>query len=138
MKILEKALQFAEEKHKGQVDDEGKASMAHPQQTFLILKNVTDDESLLAAAFLHDTLEDTETTYEELLINFGKDIADLVNEVTHEGSKDDHGYYFPRLHTQRGIMLKFADRLSNLSRMGSWDEKRKEQYLKRSKFWKSE
>lgn len=136
--VLEKAYAFAERKHEGQLDDEGKASFLHPYQTFCILKKVTMDNNLLAAALLHDTLEDTETSYDELVKEFGQDIADLVAEVTHDGQKDDHGYYFPRLKTQRGIMLKFADRLSNLSRMESWDEKRKDQYLKRSKFWKSE
>lgn len=136
--IIEKALRFAEQKHNEQIDDEGKAAIGHPLQTFLILKKVTDDKNLLAAALLHDTIEDTETTYEELVKEFGKEIADLVNEVSHEGSKNEHGYFFPRLHTRKGIMLKFADRLSNLSRMNSWNEKRKEQYLEKSKFWKSE
>ena len=59
-------------------------------------------------------------------------------EVTHEGRKDEIGYYFPRLKTQRGIVLKFADRISNLSRMESWDDNRKNHYLRKSKFWKSE
>ena len=49
-----------------------------------------------------------------------------------------NGYWSPRLKTKRGIILKFADRLSNLSRIESWDKKRQEHYLKKSKFWKSE
>ena len=65
-----------------------------------------------------------------------KTIADLVMEVTHEGSKDKYGYYFPRLKTTRGIILKFADRLSNLTRMGAWDDDRIDQYIRRSKFWR--
>jgi len=135
MNLLDKALGFAMQKHKGQRDDEGLDAILHPEQTAAILQKVTGDEHIIAAAYLHDTLEDTDTTYKELVHEFGTDIADLVNEVTHEGKKDEHGYFFPRLHTQRGIMLKFADRLSNLSRMGAWDEKRKEQYLHKSKFW---
>ena len=136
--LIEKAGGFIREKFGDKLDDEGKPAWFHSVNVFEILENVPADLNLLTAALLHDTIEDTDTTYEELVKEFNQDIADLVMEVTHEGNKDDHGYYFPRLHTQRGIILKFADRLSNISRMGSWDDKRKEQYLKRSKFWKSE
>ncbi len=136
--MIEKALQFGELKHNGQVDDSGKCYFfAHCVQVYNILKLVTSDENLLVASLLHDTLEDTETTYEELEREFGKDVANLVNEVTHEGKKDSKGYYFPRLKTQRGILLKFADRLSNLSRMDCWPEDRRKQYLAKSRFWKS-
>jgi len=136
---LLKAIAFAQEKHRGQLDDSGKDYFEeHCLQVYNILNTVTEDQNLLCAALLHDTYEDTDTTYEEVLQIFGRDIADLVNEVTQEGQKDSKGYYFPRLKTERGILLKFADRLSNLSRMEAWDDKRREYYLKKSKFWKSE
>ena len=99
---------------------------------------MTTDENIICAELLHDTIEDTDTTYEELVEEFNKTVADLVMEVTHEGSKDDFGYYFPRLKSKDAILIKFADRLSNLSRMEEWDDTRQKQYLKRSKFWKSE
>jgi len=136
--IITKAMVFAINKHKGQLDDEGKEYSLHLQQVVEILEKVTNDEDILSAGWLHDTLEDTNTTYEELVNEFGHEIAGLVMEVTHEGKKDSHGFYFPRLKSKSAIMIKFADRLSNLSRMSTWDEKRKEQYLKRSKFWRSE
>ncbi len=137
--IRNEAWFFAEKKHKGQFDDEGKDYfLAHVTQVADIVELITNDEDVICAALLHDTIEDTDTTYEELVEHFGKRVADLVMEVTHEGKKDEKGYYFPRLHSKEGIMIKFADRLSNLSRMGAWPEDRKKQYLKRSKFWKSE
>lgn len=136
--IITKAREFAVKKHEGVLDDDGKPFIVHPQQVYEMLDVIVEDDNLLAAAWLHDTLEDTDTTYEELVKEFNKDVADLVNEVTHEGSKDEKGYYFPRLKTQRGIMLKFADRLSNISRMESWTYERKEHYLMRSKFWRTE
>lgn len=136
--IVERARVFAMEKHKGQLDDDGWPYIFHPDRVACIIREITEDQDLIAAAYLHDTIEDTSTTYDELVRSFGSIIADLVMEVTHEGKKDEYGYWFPRLKTKKGIMLKFADRLSNLSRMGSWDEKRKEHYLKKSKFWKSE
>ncbi len=136
--LIDKALLYAYEAHRGQLDDTGKPYMVHPVQVSNILMCVTEDVNLISAAALHDTIEDTTTTYEDLVRVFNKDIADLVNEVTHEGSKDATGYYFPRLKTQRGIMLKLADRLSNVSRMEAWDEERKQHYLNKTKFWKSE
>lgn len=139
MEIIAKAILFAQKKHGNTLDDDGRVFFwAHPNQVARILSQVTDDENLIAAGYLHDTIEDTDTTYEELVKEFNQDVADLVMEVTQEGQKDSKGYYFPRLKTQRGIMLKFADRLSNLSRLKSWSEQRKEHYLKRSKFWRSE
>lgn len=132
------AYQFAEEKHAGQLDDSGKNYFqAHLNPVSMILARICpDDANLIAAGLLHDTIEDTSTTYEDLAKNFSIDVADLVMEVTKVDT--DHGSVFPRLKTKRGIMLKFADRLSNLSRMESWPDDRQEHYLKRSKFWKSE
>lgn len=139
MDIINKAEKFAREKHKGQKDDTGEDYFeAHLRVVLGILMNVTNNKAILSAGLLHDTLEDTKTTYEELKQEFGQKIADLVHEVTHEGQSDKHGFYFPRLKTKEGIMIKMADRLSNISRMENWDEKKKEQYLRKSKFWRSE
>jgi (p)ppGpp synthase/HD superfamily hydrolase len=130
---------FAMIKHSGQMDDEGFDYFdSHLKQVYAIVLQVTDDEEVLAACYLHDTLEDTKTTYEELLSNFGKRVADLVMEVTHEGEKDSKGYFFPRLKSKEAILIKFADRMSNISRMRSWSKDRQDHYLKKIKFWKSE
>lgn len=137
--IEKQAYEFAKNKHKGQLDDMGMDYFkGHILVVVQILKIVTSDVALIAAAYLHDTIEDTETTYEELREIFGQEIADLVVEVTHEGKKDDKGYYFPNLHSKKAIILKFADRLSNLTRMSPWNTKRQEAYLKKSVFWKKE
>ena len=137
--ILRQALQFATIKHKGQLY--GKQEfIIHPIATVGILEAVVpQDTSLLAAAYLHDTIEDTDTTYEDLREIFGQDVADLVKEVTKVKPEDNtKSAYFPNLHTQRGIMLKFADRLSNLSNMQDWNEQKKQWYLNKSKFWRRE
>ena len=110
----------------------------HIWQVVAIIKQVTKDKEIIAAAYLHDTLEDTKTTYEELKENFGQRVADIVFEMTHEGKKDEKGYWFPRLKSKDAILVKFADRLSNLSRMDVWDEERQQHYLRKSKFWRSE
>ena len=136
---ISKLLGFAWKKHKGQLDDEGLPYYwAHLWPVYKILNIIApNDVGLQCAGLLHDTLEDTDTTYEELVENFGEDIANLVHEVTREGEKDDYGYYYPRLHSPRAIILKFADRLSNISRMSAWPPERRAQYLRRSKFWRS-
>lgn len=136
--LIYRAMIFAVQAHEGQERDGGGAYIAHPAQVATILTQVTDDPEIIAAGWLHDTIEDTSTSYEVLEARFGKRVADLVNEVTHEGTKDSTGYYFPRLETRDGVLIKFADRLSNLSDMSSWDDQQIAHYLKKSKFWKSE
>jgi len=129
------ALRFAMIKHHGQKRDGGEQYVMHPMEVAKLLEiTAPNDDNLIAAAYLHDTIEDTDVTYEDLTRKFNKDIADLVMEVTAEGSEGTK--HFPRLETRRGIMLKFADRLSNISDMGTWDQKRQQQYLDKSKFWK--
>lgn len=134
-----KAREYAREKHAGQLRDDGKEYFsAHIEVVAELMKLVTDDEEVIAAAYLHDTIEDCGVTHDDLVNEFNERVADLVMEVTHEGSKQLSGYYFPRLHSREAIMIKFADRLSNLASMDVWDEKRKADYLKKSKFWKLE
>lgn len=136
---IQKAIEFAREKHKGQLDDSGKDYFeAHCCQVAEIIKLVSpDDIELIEAAYLHDTLEDTDATCSELVELFGQRVAGLVSEVTHEGKKDNIGLYFPRLKSKDGILLKFADRLSNLSRMDCWSLSRQQHYLLKSKFWRN-
>lgn len=137
-KLMKKAELFAIRKHEGQLDDEGKDYfLAHIVPVVNMLEQITHDKKILAAGYLHDTLEDTNTTIKELKDEFGDTIANLVLELTHEGNKQD-GYYFPRLKSKKAILIKFCDRASNLSRMGGWSESRQQHYLKKSKFWKSE
>lgn len=135
-RLINKAFDFAYDAHAGQVDDSGKPYINHPVMVAKILMLVTTDINIIAAALLHDTIEDTPITYQDIEKEFGIDIAMLVNEVTHEMHPVTKEFYFPRLETQRGIMLKFADRLHNVSRMENWNQKRKNAYLRKSKFWK--
>ena len=136
--LEEKALEFASIKHEGQLDDQDRPYFfAHIIQVYGLLKDVTDDEEILCAGILHDTLEDTDTTYEELIREFTKEIADLVMELTFEGDSEI-GRYFPKLHSHKAIVVKFADRLSNLVRMVDWPGDWQEGYLKNSVFWPTE
>lgn len=134
-RLVDKALEFASEKHKGQLDDQGRPYFfAHIVQVHSILKDVTENEEILCAGILHDVIEDTDTSYDDLIREFNKPIADLVRELTQQGDWET-GYYFPNLKTKKAVMVKFADRLSNLSRMDDWPGDRQQEYLGMSRFW---
>lgn len=136
---VKEATLFAKERHEGQKDNNDEVYFnIHLLRVRNAVMEFTDDEDVICASVLHDIIEDTDTTYEELMQKFNKRIADLVMEVTHEGESDEHGYFFPRLKTAEAIMIKLCDRASNISRMENWNEKRKKHYLKRTKFWKHE
>ena len=135
-RLEDKALAFAAEKHKDQLDDQGRPYFfAHIVQVHGLLKEVTDEEEVLCAGLLHDVIEDTDTSYDEVLHEFNKEIADLVQELTHVGDREKTGYYFPNLHSRKAFLVKFADRLSNLSRMVDWPGDWQLDYMKNSVFW---
>src|SRR5437773_11869129 len=102
--IVDKAFDYAREKMKDLRDDEGFDAIGHPLQvSFLVQTVLPEDHNLICAAILHDLIEDTDVTYEDLKKEFNKDIADLVNEVTKEKPEDkSKPAYFPRLKTKRG------------------------------------
>jgi len=135
---LIKAKTYAAVKHSGQKDDDGNDYyMYHLLPVCEAISKLTNNEEVQMAAVLHDVIEDTDCTYDELKKEFGEKVANLVMEVTHEGQKDSYGYYFPRLKSAEGIMIKMIDRASNLTRMGSWHPDRQKQYLRKSKFWRT-
>jgi (p)ppGpp synthase/HD superfamily hydrolase len=97
------------------------------------------DPNLTAAAVLHDTLEDTDTTFAELEEAFNRDVADLVAEVTDDKSlpkqtrKDLQVANTPKK-SVRARLIKIADKTSNLRSLansppGNWPEERKADYL---------
>jgi (p)ppGpp synthase/HD superfamily hydrolase len=135
--VVHKAINFASRKHFSQEDDEGKDYfLAHIQPVAQAVSMFTNDDDVVATAYLHDILEDTDTTPEELRKEFGERITNLVIELTHKGSPDEKGYYFPSLKSKEAIMIKLIDRASNISRMNAWSEGRKYHYLEHSKFWR--
>ena len=133
--LVDKALEYASVRHRGQRDDQGRPYFfAHLIQVYNILNVVTSDEAMLCAGILHDVVEDVGGTSEELEREFSKEVADLVLECTHVGSKES-GRYFPCLHSKKAVIVKFADRLSNISRMDDWPGDWQLDYLNESRFW---
>ena len=79
---LKRAYEFAAAAHKGQKRSSGEDYFIHPCAVVEILADYGFDSSSLIAAFLHDVLEDTEVTPEQLSAEFGNEILELVEGVT--------------------------------------------------------
>ncbi len=80
--LLEKALSYSIEAHKLQFRKSGEPYVIHPILVASIVASITDDESMAIAALLHDVVEDTPTSIEDILQLFGKDVAHLVEGLT--------------------------------------------------------
>lgn len=76
------AYLFAAKKHKGQKRKSGQNYVSHPVKVASYLARNSYDKDSIIAALLHDTMEDTKTTYDEIETKFGKDVADIVEGVT--------------------------------------------------------
>lgn len=89
MDIFEEALLFATEKHSGQIRRMADTPyILHPVEVAAIVSTMTEDREVLAAAVLHDTVEDTDTTLEEIREKFGKRVSLLVMTETEDKRED--------------------------------------------------
>jgi GTP diphosphokinase / guanosine-3',5'-bis(diphosphate) 3'-diphosphatase len=137
------AISFAAHKHRAQRRKDAEASpyINHPLALAHVLATegrVTDLKTLVAAA-LHDTIEDTETTCEELVERFGKAVADVVMEVTDDKTlpKSDRKRlqieHAPHI-SKRAALVKLADKTCNLRDVANnppadWRLERKQEYF---------
>ena len=88
MTLFEEAAVFAVQAHSGmRRKKEEIPYILHPLEVATIVSSMTSDERVLAAAVLHDTVEDTSTTIEEITQKFGKRVADLVSSETENKRK---------------------------------------------------
>lgn len=82
--IFERAVAFALKAHAGQLRKDGSVYILHPLEDATIVGTMTNDLELLAAAVLHDTVEDTPVTAQDILENFGERVAELVAHETED------------------------------------------------------
>ena len=119
---IERAYLIAEEAHQGQLRKSGEPYITHPVAVAEILADIGLDQSTIIAALLHDTVEDTQYSLEQLKKDFGPEIAGLVDGVT----KLDKLSYGPDAQAEtlrkmviamsrdiRVLVIKLADRLHN-------------------------
>jgi len=88
--VLNKALSFSKASHKHQVRKSGEPYVVHPILVAAIVVSITSDESMAIAALLHDVVEDTDVSIDEIEERFGKDVAHLVAGLTKIDSLRDH------------------------------------------------
>ena len=128
--IVLRAYDLGEAAHRGQTRKTGEPYILHPVAVAQILANMRMDHVSIAAAILHDTIEDTALSWQDIEQNFGPEIADLVDGVT----KLDKMKFRTRVEADaesfrklmlamsrdlRVIFIKLADRLHNMRTLGS-------------------
>ena len=123
-KLIEKAYHFAQKAHEGQKRMSGEPYFIHVVETAKILAKLGMDATTIAAGLMHDVLEDTEVTEEEMKKEFGEEIVFLVNGVTKLGTVKYRGHerhvesmrkFFVAMSNDiRVVIIKLADRLHNL------------------------
>ena len=139
---LNKAYEFAIKAHKNQKRKSGDPYVIHPVAVANILSDLRLDSATIVTGLLHDTIEDTNTTYDLVLKEFGKEVADLVDGVTKisalenkvkENSKAEN---FRKLILAtskdiRVLLVKLADRLHNMRTLKAFESLEKKERIAR-------
>lgn len=123
--LLRRAYAFSKEAHLKQKRIQGAPFIEHPLAVAAVLTNMCMDTTTIAAGLLHDTIEDTDTTAEDIKALFGEEVAFLVESLTKlsrmelKTSADAYAENFRKIFLAmaqdiRVILIKFADRLHNM------------------------
>ncbi len=132
---LDKAFRFAAERHKGQKRASGEPYMVHPVQVTRQLAEMQMDMTCLETGLLHDVVEDTTATLDEIRKNFGDEVARCVDGVTKLGKLDlasreerqaesVRKMLLAMVEDIRVILVKLADRLHNMRTLASLDREK--------------
>lgn len=132
---LDNYIEFIKEKHKGQKRIQGTPYYIHPLEVSNILDKKGFSKEYQIVGLFHDLLEDTDTTYEELVQISNKEIADTVRLLTKEKGYVMSEYINRIMKNEMARMVKLADRLHNLSETHFASEKFKERYIKETEEW---
>ncbi len=132
LEILSKAYNFALNAHKDQKRVSGDPYIVHPVAVAEILTDLKLDSATIVTGLLHDTIEDTHATYDTVVKEFGKEVADLVDGVTKLSALEDKAVQNSRAENFRKLILatskdirvllvKLADRLHNMRTIDAID-----------------
>lgn len=136
--IVEEALEYATKMHKGQYRKNGLEYITHPIKVAEYVRKFKESsniETLIAAAYLHDTIEDTEATYYDIVERFGPEVAHLVLELTtDEDLKNEIGktkYLEIKMKNMSSwaLVIKLCDRLANICDLESVEESFRKKYI---------
>lgn len=125
IKLIMKAYNYAKEKHGDQLRKSGEPYIIHPIQVAYTLAELGLDDKSVCAALLHDVVEDTEVTHQDLINEFGIEIAEMVDGVTklsklnYESVEEAQVENYRKMFLAMGkdirvIMIKLSDRLHNM------------------------
>ncbi len=125
LELVNRAYRFSEMSHKGQQRASGEPYLSHPLEVAGLLVDFKMDVTTVTAGLLHDVLEDTRATKDDLAREFGPEIAELVDGVTKIGKlafssrEERQAENFRKMvvamaHDLRVLMIKLADRLHNM------------------------
>ena len=141
LNVIKKAYQYASDAHMGMLRKSGEPYIQHPISVAMILTDIYADYQTICAALLHDTVEDTNTTIEEIEEKFGKEIAFLVDGVTkinqiNFSTESEATIAYQRKifvglsEDVRVIIIKLADRLHNMRTLWALSEERQKKNAK--------
>ncbi len=127
---IETAFHFGDHAHAGQIRSSGEPYITHPLAVASILADWRLDPQALMAALLHDVMEDTDVSKEEITERFGKITAELVDGVSKIGRLENQSYeeaqaenfrkmLLAMVRDVRVILIKLADRLHNMRTLGA-------------------
>jgi len=139
--LLDKAYHFSHKVHEGQKRASGEAYFVHPLEVAEILSKMRLDIPSIVAGLLHDTVEDTGTSLEEIKTLFGEEIASLVDGVTKLGkiefasAEEKQAENFRKMIMAmakdiRVILVKLADRLNNMRTLSHLSEEQRNKIAK--------
>ena len=131
--LIETAFEVAREAHAEQVRRSGEPYISHPVAVATIVANLGLDDTTVAAALLHDAVEDTAVTHEQLVADFGEEVAALVDGVTKldrlqfDSKEAQQAATLRKMLVSmakdiRVLLIKLADRLHNMRTVGSLPE----------------
>lgn len=116
-----RAQRYATVVHGGQVYNDEVPYVDHLTDVFAVIKRfgLSDDEEIASATWLHDSIEDTRTSYNDIKARFGVEVAELVYAVTDErgrNRKERHAKTYPKIKAAgiKATQLKLADRIANV------------------------
>src|SRR3989441_818045 len=136
--LVRKAYEFSAKAHEGQIRRSGEPYLRHPIAVAGVLTSLKTDVTAIVAALLHDTLEDTVATPDELEREFGKDVVHLVDGVTKIGKITFRSYEEKQAENFRKmvlsmaddirvVLIKLADRLHNMRTLEHLHEAKRQQ-----------
>lgn len=138
---LHKGYVYAAQQHRGQIRQSGEAYLSHPLNVAYILAEMNMDMDSIVAGLLHDTIEDTDATYEFISELFGEDVAFLVDSVSKiskipfQSKEEKQAESFRKMLISmcddvRVIIIKLADRLHNIRTLDSLREDKRKRIAK--------